>query len=199
VPGDEKGRSGLRERKKAKTRAAIQHHAIRLFRKHGYDATTVEEIAEAAEVSESTLYRYFPTKEDLVLWDEFDPLLIEAFRSQPPELSPLEALRRSFHAVFDSLTEEGWALQRQRLELELSVPEVRAAMTTQVVEMIRMVADLVAERVGRPADDLAIRTWAGAVIGVAMSWLLTAEEDPTADWVSGIDETLAHLEAGLPL
>lgn len=62
-----------------------------------------------------------------------------------------------------------------------------------------MVADLVAERVGRPANDLAIRTWAGAVIGVAMSWLLTAEEGPTADWVSGIDETLAHLEAGLPL
>jgi hypothetical protein len=52
--------------------------------------------------------------------------------------------------------------------------------------MIRPVAELVAERVGRPASDLAIRTWAGAVIGVAMSWLLTAEEDPTIDWVSGM-------------
>jgi AcrR family transcriptional regulator len=199
VSQGEKPSIGLRERKKAKTRAAIQHHALRLFREQGYDATTVEQIAEAAEVSESTLYRYFPTKEDLVLWDEFDPLLIEAFRVQPPDLTPLEALRRSFHAVFDSLTEEDWAVQRERLELEMSVPEVRAAMASQVVEMIRTVADLVAERVGRPANDLSIRTWAGAVIGVAMSWLLTAEEDPTADWVSGIDATLAHLEAGLPL
>jgi hypothetical protein len=86
----EKPPIGLRERKKAKTRAAIQHHALRLFREHGYEETTVEQIAEAAEVSESTLYRYFPTKEDLVLWDEFDPLLIEAFRAQPPELTPLE-------------------------------------------------------------------------------------------------------------
>jgi AcrR family transcriptional regulator len=199
VSQDVKPPIGLRERKKAKTRAAIQDHALRLFREQGYDATTVEQIAEAAEVSESTLYPYFPTNEDLVLWDEFDPLLIESFRAQPPELSPLEALRRSFHAVFDSLTEEDWVVQRERLELELSVPEVRAAMATQVVDMIRTVAELVAERVGRPANDLAIRTWAGAVIGVAMSWLLTAEEDTTADWVSGIDETLGHLEAGLPL
>ena len=60
---------GLRERKKAKTRAAIQQHALRLFQVKGYTATTVEEIAEAAEVSPSTFFRYFPTKEDIILYD----------------------------------------------------------------------------------------------------------------------------------
>lgn len=79
--------SGLRERKKAKTHAAIQEHAMRLFAEQGYEATTVEQIAAAAEVSPSTLFRYFPTKQDIVLHDALDPLLFAAFGEQPPELS----------------------------------------------------------------------------------------------------------------
>jgi AcrR family transcriptional regulator len=81
-PGEKPPLLGLRERKKAKTRAAIQHE-------QGYDETKIEQISAAVEISDSTIYRYFPTKEDLVLWDEFDPLLIEAFKEQPPGLTPL--------------------------------------------------------------------------------------------------------------
>ena len=65
-------RPGLWERKKARTRAAIREHAFRLFREQGYDATTVDQIAEAAEVSPSTFFRYFPTKEDVVLQDDME-------------------------------------------------------------------------------------------------------------------------------
>jgi len=190
---------GLRERKKVRTRAAIQQHALRLFREQGYDGTTVQEIADAAEVSESTLFRYFPTKEDLVLWDEFDPLLIEAFRAQPPELSPIQALRASFRAVFDGLTAEQWAEQRDRVDLILSVPDVRAAMLEQYVGTIQQVAGLVAERVGRSPDDFEIRNLAGAVIGVSMATLLAAGADRSADWVGLMDGAFAHLEAGLPV
>ena len=81
----------LRERKKAKTRAAIQQEAMRLFRERGYDGATVEDIAEAAEVSPSTFFRYFPTKEDVVLRDDYDELLLEIFLKLPPDLTPLQA------------------------------------------------------------------------------------------------------------
>src|SRR5215831_18599469 len=97
---------GLRERKKAKTRAAIQRHALRLFREQGYEATTVEQIAAAAEVSPSTFFRYFPTKEDVVLYDPFDPVLISAFEAQPPLLSPMQAMREALHATFAAMSRE---------------------------------------------------------------------------------------------
>ena len=86
---------GLRERKKAKTKAAIQQHALRLFREQGYNATTVEQIAEAAEISTGTFFRYFPNKEDGVLSDIYAPLLAEALAAQPGHLSPIQCLRNA--------------------------------------------------------------------------------------------------------
>src|SRR5215831_2993472 len=97
---DDQPALGLRERKKAKTRAAIQEHALRLIREQGYQATTVEQIAAAAEVSPSTFFRYFPTKEDVVTYDALDPMFLEALRAQPPDLRPIQAIRAAFHEVF---------------------------------------------------------------------------------------------------
>src|ERR1700730_15744148 len=97
---DDRPALGLRERKKAKTRASIQEHALRLFHERGYEQTTVEQIADAAEVSPSTFFRYFPTKEDVVMYDALDPLLLEAFEAQPADLSPVGALRATMREVF---------------------------------------------------------------------------------------------------
>src|ERR1700685_2769490 len=95
---------GLRERKKARTRAALREHALRLFGEQGYHATTVEQIAAAAEVSPSTFFRYFPTKEDLVLQDDMDTRMIEALEQQPPDLGAAAAVRAASRQVFAHYT-----------------------------------------------------------------------------------------------
>ncbi len=190
---------GRRERKKARTRAAIQHEALRLFRDKGYDRTTMEEIAEAADVSASTLFRHFASKEALVLTDEYDPLIIEACRSQPPDLSPIEAVRRGIRAVFERVSDEGLADIRDRGELALSVPDLRAAMLDQLAEAIRDITAVVAERAGRPTDDFAIATLAGAIMGVVLSAELYWIEHPGSDLFALLDDALGGLEGGLAL
>jgi AcrR family transcriptional regulator len=196
---DDRSKTGLRERKKAKTRAEIQRQALRLFRERGYEATTVGRIAEAAEVSESTFFRYFPTKEDVVLWDEFDPLIFEAFQAQPPELGAIGALRNAIRDVMARASAAQGAELRERLELLLSVPPLRATLVDRIGGPMRLLAEAVAKRAGRRPDEPAVRAVAGAVMGVGLSAMFAAAGNPKADLLSLLDEGLAHLEDGLPL
>src|SRR5580658_7965425 len=108
---------GLRERKKARTRAAIREHALRLFREQGYDATTVEQIAEAAEVSPSTFFRYFPTKEDVVLQDDMELLWMDVFLGQPSGMGPIAALRAGIRAAFDGMGAAELAQLRETMDM----------------------------------------------------------------------------------
>lgn len=161
--------ASLRARKKAKTRAAIREHALRLFEEQGYASTTVDQIAEAAEVSPSTFFRYFPTKEDVVITDDYDPLLVEAVRNQPPEVPPVEAVMNGMRAVFDKLGDEDWAIERRRQQLFNTVPELRQRAMQQTVIALDMLADVIAERRGEPPGDLVARVIAGAMIGVVLA------------------------------
>jgi AcrR family transcriptional regulator len=195
---------GLRERKKARTRAAIREHALRLFRENGYQRTTVEKIAEAAEVSPSTFFRYFPTKEDIILQDDMDTRMIEALERQPAELSPLAAVRAATREVFASYTQADLDLLQETTSLTMTVPEIRARAMDEFARTISVVSEALAKRVGRPADDLVIRTMAGAIFGVIMSitmpWETWSSDRRTIeDTFERIDQALALLEAGLPL
>jgi AcrR family transcriptional regulator len=191
---------GLRERKKAKTKSAIQQQALRLFHEYGYNATTVEQIADAAEVSPSTFFRYFPSKEEVVLYDPFDPLLLDSLRSQPAELSAVQALRASMREVFGTLPPQAIELQHERDRLVRAVPELRARMLDEFVKTVRLLAVAIAGRSARDPDDPAVRTLAGAIIGVGIAVWYTAGDDATPqDYIAALDAGLDLLEHGLPL
>jgi len=163
--------AGLRERKKAKTRAAIREAAMTLFERQGYAATTVEQIAEAAEVSPSTFFRYFPTKEDVVLTDDWDPVIADVIRAQPPEVSAADALLAGIRTLVERATPEEWAAERRRQQLFRATPELRARYVSQLTATIDLFAGVLAERAGLARPDLASRAVAGALIGVAMAVL----------------------------
>jgi AcrR family transcriptional regulator len=195
----EKPAGGLRELKKARTRSAIQEHALRLFLEQGYDATTVEQIAQAAEVSPSTFFRYFRTKEDVLLYDNFDPLLIAELRKVPADVPPIAALRQALHAVFDVIPAEQRELERARGRLIWHAPELKARVLVQMQEGVGMVSGLIAERTGHDPTDPRVRALTGAIIGVIMASMLDVVGEPDADYLVVADRALELLEQGLPL
>jgi AcrR family transcriptional regulator len=195
--GDHAG--GLRELKKTRTRAAIQDHALRLYLTQGYANTTVEQIAEAADVSQSTFFRYFPTKAETVLYDRLDPVMMEALVQQPAELPPLAAVRAAIHEVLDQIGAEALELEKSRWKLVVEVPELRAAVFERTGESAMMLAEAIGERVGRPATDVAVLTWVGAVTGAVIAAFTTGMQDPEPDLLASLDAAISYLEAGLPL
>jgi AcrR family transcriptional regulator len=191
--------ASLRERKKAKTRRMIQEQALRLFAEQGYDGTTIEQIAEAAEISPSTFFRYFPTKEDVVLDDDYDPAILLALRAQPPAAPPLAALRGALREVFGRVLPQERAANLARAKLIFSVPALR----TRRIEAragTRLLTQALAERLGRTPDDLEVRIMAAAVSG---AWLVAIEQWVASDGRESlpdlVDRALVFLENGMPI
>src|SRR6202790_3693122 len=106
---------GLRDRKKIQTRETIQREAMRLIEENGYANTTVEQIAEAAEVSPSTFFRYFPSKETVLMATDLDNVTVEALRQQPADMASLQAFRRALEITMATLPEDTWGFGGPRL------------------------------------------------------------------------------------
>jgi AcrR family transcriptional regulator len=188
---------GLRERKKQKTRWSIQEHALRLFAEQGYEATTIDQIAAAAEISPSTFFRYFKTKEDLVLEDQYDPMIEAMVRAAPAELGPVAALRyaiREGYAMLDAAEHERIA---SRVALSMSHPSIRARALDLFFVNAEQLARAMAPRLGRPPEDLVVSAFAGAVVGALIVAMQTwrAEEQRTP-FNLVMDQALAVLEPG---
>jgi AcrR family transcriptional regulator len=191
---------GLRERKKQKTRWAIQEHAMRLFAQQGYDETTVEQIAAAAEVSPSTFFRYFKSKEDLVIQDRYDDAIFEAIRSAPAELAPLPAIRHAFRSTLGSINPDEVRDGIMRAKLAMGHPVIRAKSLQSMVATSSAMADALAERLGRPADDTRIRALTGACVGSMMEVMLNHLSDASLTretFLAYIDESFDVIENGI--
>ncbi|MER7547342.1 TetR family transcriptional regulator [Spirillospora sp. NPDC127506] len=198
---DRLSRLPLRERKKLRTRRAIQDHALRLFAEQGYDATTVEQIAAAAEISPSTFFRYFPTKEDVVVTDEYDPIMAQVIREQPAELSAIDALRAMLREVLPQAFTTDMETIKTRLRLTAEVPALRARTFESMRNTFELLSEAISERTGRAPDDPEVEAFGWAVLGVmqaAMNRLMdgkaTYEELPDL-----LDHYLEFLGRGCPV
>lgn len=190
---------GLRERKKIKTRTAIRDATYALIKEQGYDATTIEQIAERAEVSPSTVFRYFPTKEDIVLTDEYDPTLLDELRRRPADEPWTESLRHVMRLAIRAGMEEGPEVVRLRSHLLVQVPAVRSRMLESMSVTGRMLAEAVAERGGLDRNGLEARVYTMSLIGgLAEISLYWAENDFKDDLLDLLDRALHVIEHGLP-
>ncbi|MFF8956562.1 TetR/AcrR family transcriptional regulator [Streptomyces sp. NPDC014894] len=197
VPGPP---TGLRERKKLKTRIAIRRAAFRLIAAQGYEATTVEQIAESADVSPSTVFRYFPAKEDIVLSDESAPVLDAGLRARPLGEDPLDSLRRVITASLAHALAEDRDAVVQRTRLMVEVPAIRARMTETMALTSDLVARALADRTGRAPDDLDVRVFTAAVLGTLREVMLHwADRGHREDLVELADRALGTLRDGVRL
>lgn len=199
VPLSEGPQLGLRERKKIKTRMAIRDATYALIKDQGYDATTIEQIAERAEVSPSTVFRYFPTKEDIVLTDEYDPILLEELRKRPADEPWMDSLRYVMRLAISAAAQEDPEVVRLRSHLLVQVPAVRSRMLESMSVTGRMLGEAIAERTGRARDSFEVRVFTMSLIGgLAEISLYWAENDFEDDLQELLDRALDVIEHGLP-
>ncbi|MFV9634685.1 TetR family transcriptional regulator [Mycobacterium neumannii] len=160
---------GLRERKKLRTRATIRREAFRLIQERGYQATTVEQISAAADISPRTFSRYFPTKEAVLISDDHIPPIIDAFVAAPADMSVIDAYRHAVETTFNSLTPEQREEAMIGQRLMYTVPEVAGLLYAEYVRLIGLIEDALTQRLGAPTDPRERRVLAGAIVGVLIS------------------------------
>ena len=171
--------SGLRERKKQKTKEAIQREAMRLFLERGYEETTIEQIANAADISPSTFFNYFPTKEDVVLYDRYDPMLLSMLTHRPAD-EPISASLRSAMQGLDAAMAQDRDMVFARAKLALETPDLRARFWEELEKARELIAGVVAARTGRSPHDYEVRVLSMVVVTAAfeacLEWLRNGGE-----------------------
>ncbi len=157
---------GRRERKKAATRQAIADAALRLFLDRGYDQVGIRDIADAADVSTTTLFKHFSGKEALVFDQEEDQdaALIAAVRDRPPGESVVEALRRYVLAAWLPIAEH--PQRAEFVALVDSTPALRAHYERMWTRHTATLGAAIAAEFDIPADDLACVTLARFVLDI---------------------------------
>jgi AcrR family transcriptional regulator len=194
--------TGLRERKKQRTRDALVRAALELFTTKGYEQTTVDEIADAVEVSQRTFFRYFANKEEaaFAVQDLVESHVVTALRERPAGEGPLEALRR---AVLDSWSTMDEAIEAtipvelfmRSYQLIESTPTLLAVHLRRSTETEDELARVIAEREGvdvdaDPRPRVAVAAFSGVMRLTGQLW--GAGEDTSVESIRRL--TAAHLD-----
>jgi len=192
---DDTDRPGLRERKKERVREQIRQAALDLFDQRDFDSVTVDEIAERAEVSKSTLFRYFETKEDLLLVDArmHRDALLRALSDRPTDEPVLASLRYALQSLAaDYQADRLRAVQRNRIIAES--PALAARSLERQVAWEDGLAEVILPRLAGEADA---ETRAAVLAAAAMAVVRVA----TRRWIASDDDTemIDHVLAALDL
>jgi AcrR family transcriptional regulator len=196
--------AGLRERKKQRTRDALVDAAFELFGRKGFDATTIDEIADAVEISPRTFFRYFESKEDvaLTLLDRQFAAIYAAFVARPADEPVITALR---HAVVEMLRAgergtHGFDPDRFRRAQEIAgtCPSVGARSMEICASRIDELAGLIATRMGvRRTDPRPTLVAAVATTAVQVAMKAWRESNPSTPASKLADRALSLLEDGI--
>ncbi len=169
-----------------------------LFDRQGYTATTVAQIADAAQVSHTTFFRYFQSKEQVVLQDDLDEQRVAILQAIPPGLSRFDLLRRIVTDLFHIAEADEWASDPRRSDLLNKEPELMVAFQNESDGILAEARGFIADYLDVPADDLRLRVFIAAAAGVMFHVTgHTGEgEMPTLEECI---EAIDLLEAGLPV
>jgi mycofactocin system transcriptional regulator len=182
------------------SREEIERVAMRLFTRHGFDPTTVDDIAAAAGIGRRTFFRYYASKNDVV-WGRFDEGLAELHESlqRTPAGVPLgDALRRAIVA-FNALPTDEVDVHRQRMTLILTVASLQAHSTLMYSAWRDVVSTFVAQRLDVPADSLRPRLVGHLLLGAAVAAYEQWLADPGLDLSALLDETVGRTVTALAL
>ncbi len=197
LPGTVEADSPRRGRPPRTSARELELIALRLFTEYGFDATTIEQIATEAGVSERTFFRYFASKAS-VLWSEFDTevdTIRDALARTPPDVPMMEAIRRAVISANHYRAEDVPEL-RIRMNLISTAPALQSSAATHYDAWERAISEFAAARLAQPADSLyplAIgRTALAACRAAYDRWAARADDDLTVY----LDATLTALAAG---
>jgi AcrR family transcriptional regulator len=194
------GTVGLRERKKLRTRAQLTDAALRLFTKRGFDGTTIDDIVEAVEVSPRTFFRYFDSKEDVVIgfFDDMGEELRAMLAARPQREPPFTAVRRSLGSLIGLYTDEADRVMATK-RLADETPAIRARLLDKHARWENAVTEELATRLGVDPDRDPRPRLIAAVALAALSTAVTR-------WVDGdgrenlpvlLDQALEAVATGL--
>ena len=191
--------TGLRERKKADTRAALADAVLRLAEERGFDHVTVEDVATAAGVSYRTFFNHFASKEEALLQPDRGPRLVDLLAEQGPDVPLLTALRAALHACLDRLQADGdtW---RRVFAVVIATPSLLPRLVETGSADERELALAVAARTGLDAEADLHPGLVAAVVSTVLRVSLWRwhSAGATASLHGLLDEALDAVVDGLP-
>lgn len=185
-----------RARRRLTAMARVQAAALDLFERHGFAGVSIEQIAAAAEVGAATIYRHFGTKERIVLWDEYDPLLLAALTRELAERPVLEAAPRALASGLAGVYREDRVRILRRARLIRASPALEQAAAADQRALQAALAGVL-RSTGHARDDLAAAVFAGAITAALIAgvdrWLDRDGREPLARSLAAAFDRLRRL------